>query len=208
MTKDDLNKLIAYQLGNVTGQYDVIDLQIDAAITRLEQLPFQPWFLLSENNSTQTIIGDRRLPIPIDFLGVYEEGTLYIAPDGDGRMVPLAKKSQDELRPYYNDKGVPKFYALTNKYFRLFPEPDAAYDMELLYYAKTAVPMAVDNPWLVNVPDLLIYTVVQNMLTPRKDGNADKFKALADMEYQKLIARHTAREELDRDAIYGGEDIA
>lgn len=80
-----------------------------------------------------------------------------------GETSPLELISQPELlqRKYRNNNvaGRPLYYAMTGGQFELYPVPDAAYDSELLYFAK--IPALSDSNttnWLLSdSPDAYLY---------------------------------------------------
>ena len=86
MLESEVISLVAYKLGNIRGQDDVIKAAIYSEIEGLEQGLFHPWFLLSENNHYTITKDDRRVPVPADFLAEYEEGALY-AEKADGTQI-------------------------------------------------------------------------------------------------------------------------
>lgn len=203
MTEAQVVALIAYRLGNIRNQEAAIKAQMYAIIEELEQSPFHPWFLLSENNHTQTVIGERRVPVPTDFLAEYEEGSLYL--DNDTEWKELKKMSQDQLRECCSDPGKPSAYALTNSYFRLFPQPDAEYDLELMYYKKSSNVEGDLNPWIINAGNLLSWKVCAVMAASRKDMKASQGyeqKALAAL--YSLRQQHLERMETNKEVIFGG----
>lgn len=203
MTESDVIKLVAYKLGNISGQDDVIKSAIYTEIEALEQGLFHPWFLLSENNYYTILEEERRVPVPADFLAEYEEGALF-AFEGEVPKV-LTKKPQDWLRETYSYEGFPLHYALTNFYFRLYPQADIGTKLELLYYRKTAAVKGDENPWLKEVGMLIVYAVCVHMSLARKDKQVQAYQQFFQQEYSKMVARHTEREEANREAIFGGE---
>ncbi len=206
MTLNEVTKAVAFRLGNVRGMDDAIQMEIGATIRRLENEDFHPWFLLSENNEFKTTAGENRVPVPNDFLAEYDDSCLYVKQD-NGLYYPLQKMSAEEVRMEgQGGEGMPIMYALTNKYFRVFPVPDREYKLELLFYRRSGSILDGDasNPWFVEAPDLVIYETVSHIMLARKDKRVVQFEQLAAEQKQTLYRRHTAREEANRDVVMGG----
>lgn len=205
MDKQQLIKLTALRLGNVRGLDTMIDAEIDATVVRLENEPFHPWFLLSENNIYRTSAGENRVPVPDEFLAEYDDGAMYIKLE-NGFWKPLPKMSQEEMMlEFQGEASMPRGYSLTNKYFRLFPTPDKEYELELLFYRRS-VSIAGTNAWYKEASDLVVYETASHILLARKDKRAQVMQGLADGQKQALMARHTEREESNRDGFLGGYD--
>lgn len=205
MDKQQLIKLTALRLGNVRGLDAMIDAEIDATVVRLENEPFHPWFLLSENNIYKTEDGESRVPVPDEFLAEYDNGSLYVQLE-NGFWKDLPKMSQEEMMAeFQGEKSMPRGYSLTNKYFRLFPTPDKEYKLELLFYRRS-VSISGENAWYKEAPDLVIYETAAHILLARKDKRAQVMQSLADVQKQALMTRHVEREEANREGFVGGYD--
>lgn len=203
MDKATIVKRVAFRLGNVRGMDTLIEAEVDATINRLENEDFRPWFLLSENNTYKTTIGERRVPVPREFLSEYEDTALYVV--HDGLDYPLQKMSQEEARvKWQGSQGVPQAYALTNKYFRLFPAPDAEYELELIFYRRSGALANDENPWFVEAADWVIYDTAAHMLLARKDKRYMEMEQLSQEQKALVMRRHTEREETNREVIFGG----
>lgn len=202
----DLNtvvKAVAFRLGNVRGMDEVIKMEVQASIRRLENEDFYPWFLLSENNMYKTQADEFRVPVPDNFLAEYDDSCLYLKQD-NGIYRPLAKMTAEQARlSYQNSSGTPVAYALTNKYFRIFPAPDREYELELLFYRRSSS-LEGENPWFVEAFDLVVYETVSHIMFARSDKRAGSFEQLASEQKMLLMRRHTAREEANRDVVWGG----
>lgn len=203
MTRADLVKRIAFRLGNLKNQDELIKAEIAATITRLENDVFHPWFLLSENNTYSMQKGENRIPLPVGFLMEYEEGALYIKQE-DGGWGPLAKKSQDLIKANQLPVGRPSTYALTNEYFRVFPTPDKEYLLEMLFYRRTD-PDRDDNPWYLEASDWVIYETCFTIFLAKGDKRAGNFKQLSTEQKLILQAKHDERIEVNYDEYVGGD---
>src|SRR3990172_13346945 len=117
-----------------------------------------PWFLLSENLTAFTEIGEERIQIPInvdgvvgkDFLREHEEGTLWYYDVTRDEWIELVKEDYDSLiATYTNGTGTPKYYALDGDYFRLKPTPDAVLQLRIKCYLREPVLSTnIENKWL------------------------------------------------------------
>lgn len=203
MDKATIVKRVAFRLGNVRGMDTLIEAEVDATINRLENEDFRPWFLLSENNTYKTTIGERRVPVPREFLSEYEDTALYVV--HDGLDYPLQKMSQEEARvKWQGSQGLPQAYALTNKYFRLFPAPDAEYELELIFYRRSGALANDENPWFVEAADWVIYDTAAHMLLARKDKRYVEMEQLSQEQKALVMRRHVEREEANREVTFGG----
>lgn len=181
-----------------------LDGEIDSVIRELitqelELEPELPWFLLSEEAEANTAIGDDRLAVPTDFLREYEYGALWLK-ESDGTLTALPKYEMDVLVRELRGSGKPRAYALTGKYFRLFPTPDQQYTVRMVYYKRSAALNADTdtNEWLTEVPWLVVAgaarVVAEQYL---RDGPlADRLQA----EYQRARMRLMVADEARRNA--------
>lgn len=123
----------------------------------------RPWFLLSENLTTPTEVGESRVQVPNNFLDEYEEGSLWILDPTDSEYKALGKGTFEDVRleatiDEDDDPGMPQIYSLDGKYFRIKPVPDKVYTLQILVYLRDAV-LASDsstNMWLTYAAELLI----------------------------------------------------
>lgn len=130
----------------------------------LDRLAFKPWFLLSEDSTVSCVVGEQRLPLPLDFLQESEEGALWYTFNGIPKYPE--RRDWDVLAKGFADglgNGPPEYYALGGKYYFLFPAPDIAYTFHLRYYQAPEPPTdtTATNAWLTHVPKLLIAATVQ-----------------------------------------------
>ena len=102
-----------------------------------------------------TIANDAKVALPTDFLEIRD---LFV--QGNPRR-PLTYMSPSAFsREARADIiGLPVFYTILASEFKFAPIPDAAYTLEILYYAKpTFLSNAnVSNVFLANYPDALLY---------------------------------------------------
>jgi len=160
MTRDEavveIQEILSFRTDQVAG----IERRLKRAQTFAENGPQLPWFLKTERSSIATAVDEERIPLPNDFLKEYEESALWYVPtDTDEQEVPLVKDDLDFLRGKFprTSTGIPTHYAIDSKYFRLFPTPDAAYTVKMVYYKKdTVLDSDIENLWLEHAPWILI----------------------------------------------------
>jgi hypothetical protein len=205
MNETQMVNLIAYRLGNVKGQDDAIKAELAQSIRRVEDNGFHPWFLVSENNFYETQVGESRIPIPAGFIMEYEEGSLALQGD-EGVPRILGKKSMDVISEC-SYSGEPLYYALTNKYFRLYPVPDAVYKLELIFYRRsTALGYAEgENPWYDEASELLVAETCWAMLAARKSKDAEYWRNLANQQWLLIQQKDAERRESNREITFGGD---
>lgn len=202
--QESLNVLMS-RLGNRTDP----DLrqaclrEMKLAQESLEASETLPWFLLSETTFARTEAGERRIPLPPDFLRESEEQELVVIVD-DVR-VTLPKGDYDTLRAEAEGiTGVPQAYTLRGQYLVLFPTPDAEYSVEFSsYYARQEPPSDTadsQNAWFKNFPDLMMARaglVIASMNL--KDGELTAlFDGLLKEAQRRLFHAEVAREEANR----------
>lgn len=179
-------------------------IALTLAIEALESDVFSPWFLLSEFANTVTKESEQRVKLPKGFIKGYEHGELFYENEV-GQPQPLVKQDFDDLVVEYSasEPGRPVHYAFTNKYYRVFPLPDAAYNIFMLYYRKSDV--AWTNPdnrnvWLEHVSR---YVIAKAAIILMEDTRDVKGIAIQDRvaieERVKLIARNTEHDEINVD---------
>lgn len=189
----DLRDDIKFEMQNVQDNI----LQADS---------FLPWFLLKEEQSAYTQIGDDRLRVPQNFLAEYEEGALFLIRD-DGSIKPLFRENLDCLiRKYQDAQSEPVFYARTGKYFRLYPIPDKQYQIRTLCYTKADdLTEGRENVWLELGSDWLLAETGYIMadLYMQNSELAERFKVLAVRARQRLWREHEAQLNVNRNMIKG-----
>lgn len=211
----DVVETAAFRLGNRTGLDSVIQAEVIRLQTRFERgialSPpykgnFLPWFLLSENKFNNTVAGESRIRVPTDFIAEYEEGCLWIFDTNDER-VPLTKDDQDVLAVKYAGLSqIPKEYALTNQYFRLYPIPDDVYKLEILVYRKqpTFAP-STNNKWFDEAFDFVVAETALSVARAQNDvKRVATLTLLRAEEAKNLYDLHGRRVTTNRD--YQKED--
>ena len=102
-----------------------------------------------------TIANDAKVALPTDFLEIrdlFVQGTprrplTYMSPSA------FSREARADI------VGLPVFYTILASEFKFAPIPDAAYTLEILYYAKPTFLSTANasNVFLANYPDALLY---------------------------------------------------
>jgi hypothetical protein len=111
--------------------------------------------LMLKSATASMVSGDARIALPTDFLEIRD---LYT--QGSPRMpVTYMSPSAFTRDARADQSGLPVFYTVLAQEFQFAPEPDAAYVLEILYYAKPPVLSSTNpsNVFLANYPDALLY---------------------------------------------------
>jgi hypothetical protein len=119
---------------------------------------------------------------------------------GVGARSPVYLRSYEFLRACYPDSskaGVPRYYADYNAtHFALGPTPSAAYEFELLYYARLT-PLSEDNTinWMtLNAPQaLLAACVLEASLWTKNDGRIALWKTEYEAAKSALLSENQER---------------
>lgn len=218
-TKADFIKLLKKRLANnqdpsldadIVSEMDFVQRNI------LEQLPFNPHFLISEEFKTDTVKGERRVPVQDTFLKEVYGAALWIY-EGDAvldedKWTKLRKGDIGELRNRYPGSGKPLSYDLQGDYYLLFPTPDDAYSLRIYIYQQEALPSSLDdtgeNEWMIHATDLFLgevgFIIADQYL--QSDRMAAKFFRQANMARQRLHYFETDREQSGGD-VFMGEDL-
>lgn len=207
MTRDEAVALVKQGLGFKTAMDSAIITTMKACQTNLELGPTKPWFLLSEDATYTTVAGERRIPLPPDFLEEYEEGAIYYAPT-DGDEIPLTKDISEQLRSVYasTSSGTPEAYALVGNYFQLYPTPDDAYLLRMKYYQRaTILNSNLENEWLKWAPNILIGQAGSQIAAGIRDWKAkETFDSMAQGALLLLQNQNEARKHANLDMQIGG----
>lgn len=210
--------LIMSRLGNrkdVALRDSIITEMNFVQVNILEEMDLVPQFLLTEEATAVNDSGDKRLPIPTDFLMEWEDGGLYRfdAASTDDPWKEMVKDDYDVLLRIKTGTGTPQWYSQTGKYFFLFPEPDAVYTWKMKYYARgasfaglyTDTGTNIENVWLKHAADLLIAETgaIIGQYHLQSVTLAKPFVDHAIVAKTKLIARDTMLQEQNQAQFIG-----
>ncbi len=217
MTRDEAVSEIQVQLSFRTTLASTIISHLQQAQNDLELAPTLPWFLVSEDSYRDTVNGEQRIPIPLDFLDETDEAVLRYVPTTVSATTPeldLLKDNYDDLRALYKDtstgsirSGPPEAYALLGNYFRIFPTPDDAYRLRMIYYKQDAtLDTNIENQWLKYAPLLLMGKAGKKIsLGPLRDQLAyGVFDSWEKEGRQLLVTREVTRDSSNKNLQVGG----
>lgn len=207
MLRNAARDLIAGKIGKRTD----LDAEILAEMlfiqdTKLEgKGAFKPWFLESVMTDIGTTVADTQtLALPADFLGEIDGQGLWIY---DATADPAwAKLKKDDFdiatERYSSSTGKPVRYSLqAGNTLVLHPVPDAAYLVKMRYYQKaTSLATDVENAWLANASDMLIYEVARVMAKDhlQNDAMAGRYEKDAGEATQRVFVESESRKHTNR----------
>lgn len=216
MTYDDLVKMVGWRLGDRDDMAPRIPFELDfIQDTVLETMPWHPWFLESEGSTANTTIGERRVPLPGDFLGEVEESHLYVETE-NGAQMELRKMDADVAQAKYREVeylaggGTPQAYAISGLYYLIYPLCDKSYPLHMRYYAKDVrMSDTLETPnsrWLQYASDLVLAELCQVLAAKhiKDQAAAAGFAADASAARLRLYSVHTARMETNQPRSLGG----
>lgn len=99
--------------------------------------------------------GNNKVTMPADFL----EARDFVVVGNPTQPLNYLSPSALSRNVISSTSGKPKEYTILAEQFQLSPAPDAAYTLNLLYYAAPTFlsDSNTSNTFLVNVPDMLLY---------------------------------------------------
>lgn len=220
MTRDDAVTIILTRCGMRQNDKKlqaacVMELVL-AQQTKLERAAFKPWFLLSEDETTITLPGEARIPLPRFFLQEYEHGSVWLREYFDDRedtpgyvpmpFVHIPKLDETQLIEKYQYSNRPAAYTIVNNYLTVAPVPNGTYLFKMKYYKAATVINAeygagkAENEWLRYAPDWLIGetgAIIAGSYI-KDAATAAEFKAQAASAQSSLYVEHCARDEANR----------
>jgi len=182
MTRDEavtrMRRKLAFN--NSLNATVLVDALKDAQLS-LEKEPELPYFLRTEYTSISTVASEERIPLPAlpdapEFLMIVEDSALWrFDSTEDKQWKEIVKCDLDALRRLYaeSDEDEPRAYALDGLYFRVFPAPDKAYTLKMIYYGKDLLlDTNIENEWLKHFPFLLISLAIKEVTEGTRDTSA------------------------------------
>jgi len=133
----------------------VIPTFIQLAETQLNR-DLRHW-KMEKRSSGQQSPGDEYMQIPADWV---ETIRFNITDNGTKPLDLISRKAMEDKRASSMDAvGVPRYYAMADSQFQLYPTPSGTTNVELLYYAKTdALSSSNTTNWLLEeAPDVYLY---------------------------------------------------
>lgn len=150
--------------------------------------------------TANTTGGDSTVGLPTDFL---EMRDIHV------NLNPVVQLSYKAPNAFYSSgksglSGKPTEYTVLAAEFQLAPIPDAAYTLQMLYYAKPALlsDSNASNVFLANCPDALLYAALGEAEPYlMNDARLQTWAAL----YERAI---TAINTSDQSSEYGGQPMS
>ena len=138
-------------------------------------------------NRVDATLDSRYVQMPADWIETVRfgitSGTTY-------RIELISRDDMLEYRQNNNDtSGIPRFYANIGDTIEVFPTPDADYQMQLQYYAKTpALSASNASNWLLSTaPDIYLYgSLIQAAPYLNDDARTQTWAALYSSAMQSL----------------------
>tara|TARA_R110002073_G_scaffold251718_1_gene414292 strand:+ start:1165 stop:1785 length:621 start_codon:yes stop_codon:yes gene_type:complete len=138
-------------------------------------------------NRVDATLDSRYVQMPADWIETVRfgitSGTTY-------RIELISRDDMLEYRQNNNDtSGIPRFYANIGDTIEVFPTPDADYQMQLQYYAKTpALSASNASNWLLTTaPDIYLYgSLIQAAPYLNDDARTQTWAALYSSAMQSL----------------------
>jgi hypothetical protein len=138
-------------------------------------------------NRVDATLDSRYVQMPADWIETVRfgitSGTTY-------RIELISRDDMLEYRQNNNDtSGIPRFYANIGDTIEVFPTPDADYQMQLQYYAKTpALSSSNASNWLLTTaPDIYLYgSLIQAAPYLNDDARTQTWAALYSSAMQSL----------------------
>ena len=138
-------------------------------------------------NRVDATLDSRYVQMPADWLETVRFG---ITSGSTQRLELISRDDMLEYRQNNNDiAGVPRFYANIGDTIEVFPTPDAEYQMQLQYYAKTpALSDTNTQNWLLTAaPDVYLYgALVHSAPYLEDDARTQTWAALYSAAMQSL----------------------
>ncbi len=203
---------IQQTLGFRSDKSAEIILALQDVQVQLEKGKTLPFFLKTEVQNRNTVSGEERVPIPTDFIREYDEDPLWYfngsAADVEDVWTSLAKDDLQVLRDTYPGEGAPKAYHLDHLYYRIFPTPDAAYNLKHIFYKNDmGLSSDIENLWLEHEPWLLIGMAGQMISGALSNDHAFALFQKWETEGRaRMFGDTQARQHNSRRYIMGGPD--
>ncbi len=212
MDRAEAVQMVQDTLGFTTALESDIITRLQQAQVQLEKGTTLPWFLKTEVSSISTFTDEERVKLPSDFLRQWEEDPLWYfdgdAEEDEDKWKALVKDDLEFLRNSFPSSGPPEAYALDDSYFRIFPTPDEAYTLKMIYYKKDEVLSSnIENLWLEHFPWLLIGKAGASLAAGLRDKEAvSVFAAFETINDAAMVKNTEARKHVSRRYVMGGAD--
>lgn len=218
MLRDAAVDMLMKRFGNntdVTLRDDIINEMAEAQATVLEGDVIFPWFLVSEESSAVTVIGDERVGLPADFIAPWEHGFLFRYDVAlDDPYIEMSREDWELIKRELNYAGTPTHYDIAGEYIFMRPVSDAVYPLRMRYIARGLTLAGVygdeqniENIWLKYASDWLIgetgVVIAEQYLQSRPEKVA-LFRLQATRGRDRIRLKNIAMEEANKQRVLGG----
>lgn len=218
MLRDAAVDLMMKRLGNqndVSLRDDIIAEMVQAQATVLEGDVFKPWFLVSEEASNTTAIGEERVPLPADFIDFWDEIGLYRYDASlDDPYIEMVRDDWELIKECKNFSDKPTHWDVGGMYLLMRPLADAVYNLRLWYIAKGLDLSGtygdannIENDWLKWASDWLIGetgAVIAEQYLQMTDKRVEAWQRQAVRGRERLRTLNVKMEEALKERIRGG----
>ncbi len=216
MLRDAVVDLIMKRLGgntDTTLRNDIINEMVQVQDTVLEGDVISPWFLLTEETSAQTTVGDERVGLPADFLLPWEYGFLFRYDVAlDDPYIEMQREDWDLIKEALNFAGPPTHYDISGEYIFMRPIADEIFPLRMRYIAR-GVSLAgaygvddLENSWLKYASDWFIGevgAVISEQYLQSSSKKVEVFKAQAIRGRERIRVKNVAMEESNKRRVIG-----
>lgn len=218
MTRDEFVDTLMKRLGrqkDTTLQDDIIAEMVIAQSQILEGDTTHPWFLVSEEATSATVIGDERVALPTDFIGLWQYGLLHRYDVAlDDPYIEMSREDWDEISLNLNYSDTPTHYDLAGAYFLMRPLADAIYPLKF-YYIQRGADLSgtygdannIENVWLEWANDWFMgevgMVIAEQHLQFKKD-RVTRFEKQAARGRNRVLFKNVAMEEALKTRLMGG----
>jgi len=218
MKRDDFVDTLMRRLGNnqdATLREDIIAEMVIAQGQLLEQDVFKPWFLISEESSSATIVADERVLLPVDFLSFWEESPVYrYDTELADPYIAMPREDWGDITSNLDYSGTPTHFDMAGRYLMMRPVPDAIYPLRFWYYKRGSDLTGaygdsnnIENVWLEHANDWLmgeVGFVIASQYLQMKDNAAALFTSQATRARNRVMSLNIAQQEILKERIIGG----
>jgi len=216
MLRDAVVDLIQKRNGNntdVTLRDDIIKEMVNIQDTILEGDPMSPWFLVTDETSLATVVGEEKVALPLDFLMPWEYGILFRFDSTlDDPYIEMTREDWDLIKEILNSPGTPTHYDIAGEFFLMRPIADAIYPLRMRYIAR-GLSLAgnygtnnIENIWLKFASDWFIGevgAVISEQYLQAVPAKVDVFKAQATRGRERVRIKNVAMEESNKRRVIG-----
>lgn len=218
MTRDEFVDTLMKRLGRQRDTMlrdDIIAEMVIAQSQILEGDTVSPWFLVSEEATSGTVVGEERVVLPADFIALWQYGILQRYDSAlDDPYVEMCREDWDLISLNLNYSGTPTHYDLAGMYFLMRPLADEVYPLKF-YYIRRGVDLSgtygdannIQNVWLEHANDWFMGEVGMVIAEQHLQFKADRvrrFEMQAARGRNRVLFKNVAMEEALKTRLMGG----